>query len=418
MSKFHDKLDEAVSSIVNPGSNLMDKYNLNGDDKFRYSMLSRLQSDCKYVLGEGNGNLRHLWVKDDPKTHCALMREIYNSLPEKPDWITLDDIDNYEKELTKTKVTEATSNAEWEAICKTFCEKIGAELLFVNDDNFGYQTKDGQLVHMYANELEQYLKTNKLNESEYDTSDIGNPLIQDIIDMMSDFGWKVSKSDNGVIVDDGAFKVKVSFEEITNESELDESFKMKDPKDRRKSVIVTDEVDELIKSPEFTKILDSIKKDGGKVTYGIDYDYYLNYYLDTLDFDDYKKLGIMRSLGLNTDDTSMGDLHGHGYPSHEGIIKINNIPIKVSMSYGLRFITLTILQKLKEVPDMADEDIDGILRSFGPDEDPIIYNYGKAEKDYRQAVANYAKDSNDKNYKQMMKAKLNLQKKQKRWLYR
>lgn len=52
---------------------------------------------------------------------------------------------------------------EWKEICQTFCNKIGAELLFVNSDNFGYQTKDGELVHMYADELEQYLKNNKLN---------------------------------------------------------------------------------------------------------------------------------------------------------------------------------------------------------------------------------------------------------------
>ena len=62
-------------------------------------MLSRLQSDCKYVLGAAEGNTRHLWVKNDIKTHCALMRELYNSLPKKPDWVSLEDIDNYEKEM-------------------------------------------------------------------------------------------------------------------------------------------------------------------------------------------------------------------------------------------------------------------------------------------------------------------------------
>lgn len=47
---------------------------------------------------------------------------------------------------------------EWEEVCKVFCKKIGAELLFVNSDNFGYQDKDGNLVHMYADELAEYLK--------------------------------------------------------------------------------------------------------------------------------------------------------------------------------------------------------------------------------------------------------------------
>lgn len=84
---------------LNESESLLDKYKLNGDDKFRYMMLGRLQSDCKYVLGAAEGNTRHLWVKDDIKTHCALMRELYNSLPKKPDWISLEDIDNYEKEI-------------------------------------------------------------------------------------------------------------------------------------------------------------------------------------------------------------------------------------------------------------------------------------------------------------------------------
>lgn len=91
--KLHNK------NSLNESESLLDKYKLNGDDKFRYMMLGRLQSDCKYVLGAAKGNTRHLWVKDDIKTHCALMRELYKSLPEEPDWVSLEDIDNYEKEM-------------------------------------------------------------------------------------------------------------------------------------------------------------------------------------------------------------------------------------------------------------------------------------------------------------------------------
>lgn len=91
--KLHNK------NSLNESESLLDKYKLNGDDRFRYMMLSRLQSDCKYVLGAAKGDTRHLWVKDDIKTHCALMRELYKSLPEEPDWVSLEDIDNYEKEM-------------------------------------------------------------------------------------------------------------------------------------------------------------------------------------------------------------------------------------------------------------------------------------------------------------------------------
>lgn len=49
------------------------------------------------------------------------------------------------------------SNIEWEEVCKTFCERFGFELVFVNASSFGYQTKDGQLVHMYPEEMQEFL---------------------------------------------------------------------------------------------------------------------------------------------------------------------------------------------------------------------------------------------------------------------
>lgn len=99
IKKYYKEYKNAFKKNLKESESLLDKYKLNGDDRFRYMMLSRLQSDCKYVLGAAEGNTRHLWVKDDIKTHCALMRELYNSLPKKPDWISLEDIDNYEKEM-------------------------------------------------------------------------------------------------------------------------------------------------------------------------------------------------------------------------------------------------------------------------------------------------------------------------------
>lgn len=50
-----------------------------------------------------------------------------------------------------------TTNTEWKEVCKAFCRKIGAELLFVNDDSFGYE-KDGQLIHLYVDELMEILR--------------------------------------------------------------------------------------------------------------------------------------------------------------------------------------------------------------------------------------------------------------------
>ena len=74
---------------------------LKKDDEFRYQLLGRLKSDCDYYLGNGNRKDKSLWagnVKDQIQT----MKDLYNSFSDdmKPDWISLEDIDNYEKEMT------------------------------------------------------------------------------------------------------------------------------------------------------------------------------------------------------------------------------------------------------------------------------------------------------------------------------
>ncbi len=51
--------------------------------------------------------------------------------------------------------------AEWKAICKAYCDKVGAELLFVNEDSFGCEMPSGELRHIHADELEALLKANK-----------------------------------------------------------------------------------------------------------------------------------------------------------------------------------------------------------------------------------------------------------------
>lgn len=73
------------------------------EDTFRYQMLSRLQMDCDYFLGNGNRADKHLWAGNVPD-HIKLMRALYNSFEddEKPEWISMEDIDNYEKEMTDT----------------------------------------------------------------------------------------------------------------------------------------------------------------------------------------------------------------------------------------------------------------------------------------------------------------------------
>lgn len=68
------------------------------DNKFNYQMLSRLQMDCDYFLGCGKRNARHLWA-GNVKDQIAEMYRLYKLVPIKPDWLTYQQIEKYEKEM-------------------------------------------------------------------------------------------------------------------------------------------------------------------------------------------------------------------------------------------------------------------------------------------------------------------------------
>ena len=68
--------------------------------EFNYMLLDRLKTDCDYYLGNGNRNKKYLWAGDEKK-QIEKMKELYNSFSDddKPEWITLENIEKYEKEM-------------------------------------------------------------------------------------------------------------------------------------------------------------------------------------------------------------------------------------------------------------------------------------------------------------------------------
>lgn len=72
------------------------------DQQFTYMMLSRLKSDNDYFLGYGNRHEKHLWA-DNVKDHIAEMKRLWNSLEIKPEWLSMEDILNYEKQMTDSQ---------------------------------------------------------------------------------------------------------------------------------------------------------------------------------------------------------------------------------------------------------------------------------------------------------------------------
>lgn len=63
-----------------------------------YRLLGRLKSDCDYFLGAGGRAEKHLWA-GNVREQIAKMRELYASLPDKPEWITPEDIDRYARRM-------------------------------------------------------------------------------------------------------------------------------------------------------------------------------------------------------------------------------------------------------------------------------------------------------------------------------
>lgn len=72
--------------------------------EYDYMMLGRLESDCKYFIGYGNGYEGHLYFKD-VNEHCNEMKKLYESFSEKekPEWICIEKIEEYRKEMLEKR---------------------------------------------------------------------------------------------------------------------------------------------------------------------------------------------------------------------------------------------------------------------------------------------------------------------------
>lgn len=70
------------------------------DFSFQYQLLGRLKSDCDYFLGAGQRNEKHLWA-GSIEAQLSKMRELYDAVPEKPEWLTEQDMERYEKQMAE-----------------------------------------------------------------------------------------------------------------------------------------------------------------------------------------------------------------------------------------------------------------------------------------------------------------------------
>ena len=121
---FHTRLHREVVEETYPMLSRFWQEHESGQDsdavlhgpEFMYRRLSILKSDCDYFLGAGERHQKHL-SEGGIEAQIAKMRELYNAVPEKPEWLTAEDIDRYEARMAGAVIVtvpnyEATVTAE------------------------------------------------------------------------------------------------------------------------------------------------------------------------------------------------------------------------------------------------------------------------------------------------------------------
>lgn len=83
-----------------------DAQSATNDHSYEYMLLDRLRSDCEYFLGAGEtAENNHLWA-GNPEAQIEKMQELYDMLPEKPEWLTQEDINQYAQQMIPEKEAE------------------------------------------------------------------------------------------------------------------------------------------------------------------------------------------------------------------------------------------------------------------------------------------------------------------------
>ena len=431
-------IDKMPKELLNRIRNIVEKdryrkvkkEDKNDRKEFNYMLLDRLRNDCEYFLNYGNGYEPNLWA-GDIDSQISKMKKLYNSFAddEKPEWITIEDINNYEKKMkelktNKQKKTEGTaqkritrygefdngyvlhndwremSDEEAEELAKQASIKDPTDVYYVQYDDIMNPSNDirwykgksytvDEIIEirkkekyalykkMMQAELEEQCKTFKdlvsLTEDQYenerrkgrpsirkiadeeyydneewyknhikDYKDVDDFIKQEIFEIASEYNLK---EDTAIQVCKEIYNLA-----IKNQSKT-ESFKITDPRDKRRKLIVPDKIENVLKSSKFEEIKSAIKKHDGIISnpriYVNDNKLGLNY--SFTGFNDEEHMKVFSDLGFNDLDTiSNGQLNGWGYSQYEAPINIEGITVILSYSPGVRIISIEFDYPLKE----------------------------------------------------------------------
>ena len=186
---------------VNLSESIMSSIKESDDKKYNYMLLSRLKSDCDYFLGHGLRNEKYLWAGSVDK-QIAKMRELYNSFAddEKPEWLTIDQIDEYERKMKSDEDNGKEYHIENSTVIEDV-NKLHESFIYTNseegDSNLRLDVTD-KLVGASHGEVIDFGKVvgfNKIEDTTYLIVKDGDKLYAYSIDTKFPFVFNYSKSD-------------------------------------------------------------------------------------------------------------------------------------------------------------------------------------------------------------------------------
>lgn len=326
---------ESLTSILSTELDLCEDMDLlSKDDTFRYMMLDRLKTDCNYFLGNGNRNEKHLWAGDVDE-QIKLMKDLYNSFEEKPEWISMEDIENFEKQMKETN--ESLNEENWDEIYTNFLKDLPQTLkstfedisetdgiVYINDEGFPDNTIFIEPIEDSTQEIKigvlddfnEEIDSVILELNNFDEEDVKNieQQVREFIDnIMNDIYESVNESLNeegdltweqvepqvkeaveaykkqyDYLFKDGSFELYVDYNDNLDESTIKEIFESDAPKDafydiiggwdwyddaweEYKEILKNLKLDEDIKEGFRDEIMDYLQEN---VSYSIPFDHF------------------------------------------------------------------------------------------------------------------------------------------------
>ena len=121
-------------------------------DEYAYRLLGRLKSDCEYFLGAGNRSARNLWA-GSVADQIDKMKELWYRLPDdaKPEWLSMEDIDNYEDAMTESLPINESVALKFHTIKLTSLKQINEYAI-----KFFEHNEINKHYHGFANNIKHF----------------------------------------------------------------------------------------------------------------------------------------------------------------------------------------------------------------------------------------------------------------------